>query len=194
MIDTTDTNSTPSSDELAPRQPKRRIIGPGLAVTVAAGLALGGAWLSLGRSHASPSAPPPPPAPLVTVSTPLRQDIGQWAGFLGQFAAVDRVELRPQVGGTLTEIDFQDGQIVQKGALLFLIDPRPYAIKAAEQESDIQSAQAKLAFSKSELWRAQQLKQTNFGTGENLDQRNSEQLAAEAALAQAQAQLADFRA
>jgi hypothetical protein len=45
------------------------------------------------------------------------------AGFLGQFSAIDRVGVRAQVGGTLTEIHFKDGQIVHKGDLLFVIDP-----------------------------------------------------------------------
>ncbi len=46
-------------------------------------------------------------------------------GFLGQFSAVDQVELRAQVGGTLTSIGFKDGDIVRKGDLLFAIDPAP---------------------------------------------------------------------
>ena len=158
-----------------------------LAVAVA--LAFGGSWLMMRHGSASPV--PPPPSPLVTVAAPLQYEVGQWEGFLGQFSAVDRVELRPQVGGTLSEIDFKDGEFVHKGDLLFLIDPRPYAIKVAEQEAAIQSAEAKLAFLGSELWRAQQLKQTNFGTAENVDQRNSDQRAAAASLAQARAELAD---
>lgn len=68
----------------------------------------------------------------VTVSQPLRQEIDTRLGFLGQFSAIDRVELRAQVGGTLTEIHFKDGQIVHKGDLLFVIDPRPYEIKLAQ--------------------------------------------------------------
>jgi multidrug efflux system membrane fusion protein len=197
MINSTETTQAPPLTDMASRDPAavRRgrtslFSGRRAAVAVLAALALGGAWLTVGHSGASAPIPPPPP-PTVTVSTPLQRHVGQWAGFLGQFSAVSRVELRPQVGGTLNEIDFKDGQIVHTGQLLFLIDPRPYAIKAAEQQAQIQNAQAKLAFSKTEQWRAQQLKQTEFGTAENLDQRNSEQLAAEASLAQAQSELAD---
>jgi hypothetical protein len=47
----------------------------------------------------------------VTVSLPLQQTVQATERFLGQFAAVDSVELRAQVGGTLTGIGFQDGQI-----------------------------------------------------------------------------------
>jgi multidrug efflux system membrane fusion protein len=175
----------------APKRRRRLLTGTRGAIIVVVALALGGTWLMTRNGAASPTPPPAMPPPLVTVSAPLQHAVGQWEGFLGQFAAVDRVELRPQVGGTLTEIDFKDGAIVHKGDLLFLIDPRPYAIKVAEQEAEIQSDKAKLAFSGNELWRAQQLKQTDFGTAENVDQRDSDQRTAIASLAQAQAELAD---
>jgi multidrug efflux pump subunit AcrA (membrane-fusion protein) len=60
----------------------------------------------------------------VVVSKPLVRELDSGLGFLGQFSAVDRVELRAQVGGTLTGINFKDGDIVHKGDLLFTIDPR----------------------------------------------------------------------
>src|SRR5207245_11517112 len=61
------------------------------------------------------------PPPQVTVSKPLARDVDTRIGLLGQFSAIDRVELRAQVGGTLTELHFQDGQILHKGDLLFMI-------------------------------------------------------------------------
>jgi membrane fusion protein, multidrug efflux system len=197
MTNTTETNSAPPGAEViaresdpAPLRPRRLFSAARLGVLLVAAIAIGGVWATVRQGSAS-TAPPPPAPPLVTVSTPLRHDVGQWAGFLGQFAAVDRVELRPQVGGTLAQIGFKDGDIVHQGELLFLIDPRPYSIKAAEQQAQIQSVEARLAFSGTELWRAQQLKKTEFGTTENLDQRTSDQRATEASLAQAQSELAD---
>ena len=79
----------------------------------------------------------------VTVSKPLQRDVDVRLGFLGQFSAVNRVELRAQVGGILTEIHFQDGQIVHKGDLLFVIDPRPYEIRLAEAKAQLQTATAR---------------------------------------------------
>ena len=155
---------------------------------VFAGAAVGFAWSGPTRAAGGPPAMPPA---AVTVSTPLHRDIAERTGFLGQFTAVDRVELRAQVGGTLTEIHFQDGQIVHKGDLLFVIDPRPYQIKAAEAQAQVQIAQARLALTGSELWRAQQLKRTDFGTAETVDQRSSDQRNAVASLAQAQASVGD---
>src|SRR3984893_2401837 len=97
-------------------------------------------WLGFsarGGGHSSSGAMPPPP---VTVSKPLARDVDTRIGMLGQFSAIDRVELRAQVGGTLTEIHFQDGQIVHKGDLLFMIDPRPYEIKLDQGEAGLQRA------------------------------------------------------
>jgi|SRR5258706_16066 len=53
------------------------------------------------RGTDSPAAPLPAP-PQVTVSAPMRETVASTTGFLGQFSAVDAVELRAQVGGTLT--------------------------------------------------------------------------------------------
>jgi multidrug efflux pump subunit AcrA (membrane-fusion protein) len=79
----------------------------------------------------------------VTVSKPLVLDVDTRIGLLGQFSAVDRVELRAQVGGTPTEIHFKDGQVVHKGDLLFVIDPRPYEIKLAKATAQLQTASAR---------------------------------------------------
>jgi RND family efflux transporter MFP subunit len=110
---------------------------------------------------------------------------------LGQFSAIDRVELRAQVGGTLTEIHFKDGQIVHKGDLLFMIDPRPYEIKLAKATAQLQTASARFALASVQLGRAQTLLHTSFGTAETVDQRTSEQSSAQAAIDDAKAQIRD---
>src|SRR3982074_2439964 len=60
----------------------------------------------------APSRTVAPPPPQVAVSAPLQRCVDGRLGFLGQFSAVDRLELRAQVGGTLTQIGFKDGDIV----------------------------------------------------------------------------------
>jgi membrane fusion protein, multidrug efflux system len=141
-----------------------------------------------GGGQTSASAMPPPQ---VTVSKPLARDVDTRIGFLGQFSAIDRVELRAQVGGPLTEIHFQDGQIVHKGALLFMIDPRPYEIKLAKATAQLQTASARFALASVQLSRAQTLLRTTFGTAETVDQRTSEQSSAQAAIDDAKAQIRD---
>jgi len=141
-----------------------------------------------GGGQTSSAAMPPPQ---VTVSKPLARDVDTRIGLLGQFSAIDRVELRAQVGGTLTEIHFQDGQIVHKGDLLFMIDPRPYEIKLAKATAQLQTASARFALASVQLSRAQTLLRTTFGTAETVDQRTSEQSSAQAAIDDAKAQIRD---
>ncbi|HTW29330.1 MAG TPA: efflux RND transporter periplasmic adaptor subunit [Acetobacteraceae bacterium] len=144
------------------------------------------------RHGQAPAAPPPPPPP-VTVSQPLQRDVQPAARFLGQFSAVDTVELRAQVGGTLTAIDFRDGQIVHKGDPLFVIDPRPFQIRLDQAVAQFQTAQAKATLTGVELWRAQQLKRTEFGTAETVDERAADQRTALAAIDAAKAAIMDAR-
>ena len=95
-------------------------VAVGIAIAVVAS-----AWLaySYRRSDAAASAGPAA-LPQVVVSKPLEREVDSRLGFLGQFSAVEQVELRAQVGGTLTGIHFKDGDIVHQGDLLFTIDPR----------------------------------------------------------------------
>jgi multidrug efflux system membrane fusion protein len=163
----------------------------GAGIVVAVG---GVAWLLYSQSgdgtttHARTQAPAQ-----VVVSRPLERELDTQLGFLGQFSAVDRVELRAQVGGTLTEIRFKDGDIVHKGDLLFVIDPVPYEIKLAQANAQLENATARLEFANRELARAQMLKRNGVVAVENVDQRTSDQQAAQAAFDDAQAQIRDAR-
>jgi multidrug efflux system membrane fusion protein len=152
--------------------------------------AVGGEQIWRAGKH---SAAPSPPPPQVTVSTPLQQTVQATGHFLGQFSAVDSVEVRAQVGGNLTAIQFQDGQIVHKGDPLFVIDPRPFQIRLDQAIAQFQTAQARETLSESELWRAQQLKRTDFGTAESVDQRAADQRSGQAAIDTAKAAIQDAR-
>src|SRR5690348_6830946 len=122
-------------------------------------------WLaySSSQSDAAVSAAPPP-LPQVVVSMPLVREVDSRLGFLGQFSPVERVELRAQVGGTLTGIFFKDGEIVHKDDLLFTIDSRPYEIRLDEANAALERGSAQLAFAERELYRAQALRRNDFGT------------------------------
>jgi multidrug efflux system membrane fusion protein len=163
--------------------------GAGIAV------AMGGvAWLYYSQSGSGNATNAPTQAtPQVVVSRPLERELDTQLGFLGQFSAVDRVELRAQVGGTLTEIRFKDGDIVHKGDPLFVIDPVPYEIKLAQANAQLEGATARLEFANRELARAQMLKRSGAVAVENVDQRTSDQQAAQAAFDDAQAQIRDAR-
>ena len=160
-----------------------------LGAAVALGLTF--AWLGLAPHRGNRAAAAPTPTSVVTVSRPLQRELDVRAGFLGQFSAIDRVELRAQVGGTLTEIHFKDGQIVHKGDLLFVIDPRPYEIKLAQAQAALQTATARVALANNQLFRAQSLKHNEFATQETVDQRTNDQDASRAAVEDAKARVRD---
>ena len=179
-----DTDSIP-----APRPEKRGVkawTGALVALGLVAGTVIAGPHLL--SSTALQTIPPPP---VVTVSEPLQQDLNTRLQFLGQFSAVDRVELRAQVGGILTEIGFKDGDIVHKGDLLFVIDPTPYQIKLSEATARLTSAEARLDLANREAYRADTMKQTGYGSIETADQRAADQRAAQAAVDNAQALVRD---
>src|SRR5215471_16431944 len=103
-----------------------------------------------------------PAAPAVTVSAPLQQEFVEWDEFTGQFAAIDFVEIRARVNGYLTEIHFQDGQIVHKGDLLFVIDPRPYEAALASAQAQLAQGQAQVDLATRQLGRSSQLQQRGW--------------------------------
>jgi RND family efflux transporter MFP subunit len=131
------------------------------------------------------------PPPAVSVTVPVQRNLATRVQFLGQFSAVQNVELRPQVGGTLTQIGFKDGDIVQKGDLLFQIDPTPYEIKLSEATAQLETAHSRLDLAKQEFFRADSLKKTGYGSVETADQRAAEQRAAQAAVSNAEAAVRD---
>jgi multidrug efflux system membrane fusion protein len=161
----------------------------------AIGLILLGTTAGVGASHfiqfgtANADLPPSPP-PAVTVSTPLQARIANWTNFTGQFSAVDEVEIRAQVSGYLTEIHFTDGEVVHRGDLLFVIDPRPYEIALQQANAAVLTAKAELLFATKETQRIGSLQNSGAVTKEQYDQRVEEEAAASAALAQANASVA----
>lgn len=161
------------------------------AVSSLAGVAAAGGIALYGMHPIEAASQPPKPVPQVVVSKPLNQDIDAKLGFIGQFSAIEHVELRAQVGGTLTEIRFKDGEVVHKGDLLFVIDPRPYEIRHAQAVGQRGIAKARLELAGQELHRAVELKRNDVGTDQNVDQRTSDFHAAQAALEEAEAAVRD---
>jgi multidrug efflux system membrane fusion protein len=168
----------------------RRISAKWIAV-IAILLACVGAWRLFSHFEKPQPGSPSPATAHVTVSKPLQRDVDRRLQFLGQFSAVNRIELRAQVGGVLTEIHFQDGQIVRKGDLLFVIDPRPYEIKLALATAQLATATARVDLTSAELARAQTLRKNDTGSQETVDQRLADQNSAQAAVDDAKARIRD---
>jgi len=173
---------------------RKRHVGAWVGVAVLIGLAVGMAYFG---PNVFPATKTPAAAtalaPSVVVSAPVTKDVEPQLQFLGQFSAVDRVELRAQAGGTLTNIGFKDGDVVKQGDLLFQIDPTPYQIKLNEGIAQLESANARLELAVRELNRANQLRLKNVIPPQDLDQKVAEKQAAEAAVDNAKAAIADAK-
>ena len=132
---------------------KRTIAISAAAVLGVAAVGTYGLVSSAGASQqpAAPAATPVDVAPVVA------RNVAEWDEFSGRIEAVERVEIRPLVGGTVTAVHFKDGSIVKKGDPLFTIDPRPYAAEVARTQAALTAAKSRVAYTASELTRAQTL-------------------------------------
>jgi RND family efflux transporter MFP subunit len=132
------------------------------------------------------AAPPPPP---VTVAQPLKRSVTDWDEFTGRFEAVEAVQVRPRVGGSVTSVQFKDGDMVHAGDLLYVIDSRPFEAVAEQADGQLADARAKTELAKRELDRSLALVQTNAVSEQNVDQRRQALQAAHAAEMQAEGAL-----
>jgi len=157
------------------------------ALIIVVGAAVAYWYEGRGTPGESAQAATPPPPPAVTVATPLRKEIVEWDEFTGQFAAVEYVEIRARVSGYLDEIHFTDGQTVNKGDLLFVIDPRPYQIALDSAKAQLDEATAKLDLANRQLARAGALRRSDFVAASTYDERAQDVASATAAIETAKA-------
>lgn len=130
-----------------------------------------------------------PPAPQVVVAAPLSRKITLWDEYTGRFEAREQVEVRARVSGFIEKIHFRDGQIVDKGDLLFTIDQRPFLLSVEGARADLERAKAQVALGENEVERAEGLTRNQTITARDLDQRKANLLSARATQRAAEAML-----
>jgi RND family efflux transporter MFP subunit len=123
------------------------------------------------------------PLPAVTVTNPVQRTVVDQDEYVGRFVAVNSVEIRSRLSGYLSEIHFQDGQLVKQGDLLFTVDRRPFEIALEQMRANLAQARANLAFAQSDLDRGQALLGNKTITEQAYDQRTQAKAVAEAAVA-----------
>ena len=157
-----------------------------LSIVTGMGLAAG---LSLITGCNRSTAQPAPPVPTVTVRPVSTQEIVEWDEFTGRIEAVESVEIRPRVSGYIQEVKFQSGQLVKKGDVLFVIDPRWHQAEFDRREAETQQAKVKLDNAKREADRTPQLLANKAISTEESEARQARYHEAKAALLAAQAAL-----
>jgi RND family efflux transporter MFP subunit len=125
--------------------------------------------------------------PQVTVAKVISRPVTEFDEFTGRFEAVNRVEIRPRVSGYISSVNFTEGSEVKKGAVLFVIDQRPYDADFKRAKGQLAQARSQLVLAKSERERAVKLLQQHAISQEEFDTRGagSEQADANVEVAQA---------
>jgi RND family efflux transporter MFP subunit len=157
-----------------------RFSGPLLAVAAATALLAG-------CQHDGASQHQQPPAPSVTVAPVEQREIVEWDEFTGRTEPVDSVEVRPRVSGYIQEVRFQSGQLVKKGDVLFVIDPRWHKAEFDRLQAQAERAKVELDNAQREADRTKQLLATKAISTEEGDARVSRYEEAKATLLAAEA-------
>jgi len=167
--------------------------------------------LLLWQAGCAETAPPPAPEKAEVVATsPVRLSLTEWDEYVGRLEPMEFVEVRARVSGYLDSTNFKEGQIVKKGDLLCVIDPRPFEaeVRRAESEvsrtksqveqtrasvvqaaAEVQVAQARFDLARKQLERSRALVQQNAVSKDDYDIRESEVSQSEANLKAAEARL-----
>ena len=137
-------------------------------------------------AHAADAPPPPPKVTIATVEEKMSVEFRE---LLGRVEARESVELRAQVSGPIVEVRLQAGKKVEKGDVLFVIDPRPFQAQVDLATAQLERAKVRVKIAQSQSKRSDDLLDSKAISIEEAEIRNStlaeanaEVLAAEASL------------
>jgi membrane fusion protein, multidrug efflux system len=165
-----------------------RYIRLGLTLTALALGVISSLLSGCGHSLAATAAAAPP-APEVTVAQVIARPLHQWVELTGTLQAIDSVQVRPRVSGYVDGVRFVEGARVAKGAILFQIDPRPFALEVDRLNAELNRAQSKLDFATAGRARAERLFAQNAIAREEYEQLTSAATEAAADVGSIRAQL-----
>lgn len=148
--------------------------------------------LSLLACKDSPPPPTPPPAP-VTVMQPVRQEVTVFSEFPATLEADDAIEIRARVSGILRTKNFDEGGTVEKGQLLFEIEPDTYQQALNAAQADLTRAEAARELAGKRFEKLEQAGRKNAVAEIDVDVAAAELSQAAASVDQAKAQLEEAR-
>jgi RND family efflux transporter MFP subunit len=157
---------------------------PAVCSVLLVGLLL--ATLSGCSSAKSGAGQPPPP---VTISQPLLANVTDHDELTGRTEAIDSVQVRARVTGYLDKIYFQDGNDVQAGDVLYLIDPRPYVAQVDQDKADLVAKQATVVKTEAVYKRSAALVRSGAASQEDVQVQRGDWEVAKASVGQAEAKL-----
>lgn len=144
-----------------------------------------------GRSEAS-AHPPTDTRPRVTVAQPLQATVSDFSEHTGRAEAPQTVEIRARATGHLVKVAFREGELVKRGDLLFVVDPRPYQAAVDRARAELASVRAdhtlarRNAARNEQLFKSEVISQQVWDTQRSsVDQLQAREQAAAAALSSA---------
>jgi multidrug efflux system membrane fusion protein len=174
-----------------PLQARRRLWVAGTTLTAVAAALATVFLLQSGAAVATPS--PAAQATPASVAVVTQSDVATWNDFSGRLEAVERVDIRSRVAGTVQGVHFREGALVKAGDLLLTIDPAPYQADVDRADAQVFAAQSRFANAKSNYERSKQLLQDHAISQREYDDSLNAQSEADANLRSAQAQLQTAR-
>jgi membrane fusion protein (multidrug efflux system) len=139
-----------------------------------------------GCGESEPPVPPPLEIPVVEV---VQRDQPIELEMVGQTLGSLDIPIRARVEGVLESMEFAEGRAVEKGQLLYTIDPQPFEAKVVEAQGHLAEARTALAKAKSDLDRIRPLAEMNAVSQQDLDAAVAQYEAAIGATQAAGAQL-----
>jgi membrane fusion protein (multidrug efflux system) len=138
----------------------------------------------------SKEAPPPPrPAPQVSVVTVKPQTIPFTPTFVAQTESSRQVNIVARVSGFLDRIAYEEGELIKRGQLMFLLDPKPFQAQVNAAQGELQSQQARLDTARANFGRVKPLAEQDALPQSDLDRAKGELDAATAAVFSARAKV-----
>jgi membrane fusion protein, multidrug efflux system len=143
-----------------------------VAVLCISALAVGALRIEDGKAKAAVPAAAPPAVP-VAVAEVEQGDVPIDLSGLGQVQAFNEAMIRPQVSGQITGVDYHEGQLVQKGALLVKIDPLPYQARLDQAKAALAKDEAHLSNAEANLGRYTPLAHEGFVSTQQMQTQQS---------------------
>jgi multidrug efflux system membrane fusion protein len=120
-------------------------------------------------SCSEPKKPPPPPVP-VLVATVTEKTVPVDLKVIGNVEAYASVSIKSRLAGQLVQVNFQEGQDVKQGELLFVIDPRPYEAALRQVEANLARDKALANKAQADAGRYAELIRKQFVSQQDYDQ------------------------
>lgn len=87
----------------------------------------------------------------VVISQPVKEKVADWDTYTGTIEAMESVEVRARVRGEIKEVKFKDGDEINAGAELFVIDSDPFKADLKSAEGQLTTWQAKLKLAEEKI-------------------------------------------